>query len=172
MCGYRGAVATPREALLEQLRAAFPRTPIPEQPPGAYGWTYLDVPEVRALVEGKSWEDIDRVGLARRDDVMGFLGPELFAALLPAYLLAFIDARDGENPTGMLTQCLAKPDKSAGRGMGLGRPRFRALVAALTPAQRCAVAEALLLHAETHPDSDDDTRRALLYWAAYLPRPR
>ena len=164
-------MATPRDALLEQLRAAFPPSPIPPQPPGAYGWTYLDVPEVRALVEGKCWDAIDRVSLARRDDVMGFLAPELFVALLPAYLVAFVDARDGENPTGMLTQCLAKPDKSTGRGMGLGRPRFRAVVAALTGRQRRAVAEALLLFAEQHPDGDDEARRALRYWGAYLPRP-
>jgi hypothetical protein len=156
---------------LEQLRAAFPATPI--QSEGAFaqwGTSYPDARPYMEQLEGKRWDQLDRAYFARRSDALGFLGTHHLVAVLPVYLCALVEDGVWSPTAGMLTLILARP--LPGKNTGLGAARFEALIEALTDAQRTAVASALGAFAETDEDGSlGQAARAALdgHWKRYLP---
>lgn len=129
-------------AVLEEVRAAFPPEPIEAE--GAFepwGNSYPDAEPYGRQLDGRRWEELDAAYLVRRSDALGFLGTRHLAALLPVYLRSVLEDGVWSPATGMLTIILTRPAR--GRFKGLGKPRFEALVAALTAAQRRAVAATL-----------------------------
>jgi hypothetical protein len=128
--------------ILEQLRAAFPATPIHAK--GAFddwGTTYLDAATYLERIDGKTWQELDRAYLVTRSDALGFLGARHLVAVLPVYLSSLIEEGVWSPSADTLMVLLAKPGPEKRAGLKLDR--FDALVAALTPAQRAAIASVL-----------------------------
>ncbi|HWU90748.1 MAG TPA: hypothetical protein VN253_25960 [Kofleriaceae bacterium] len=158
-------------AVLEQLHAAFPAEPISAE--GAFadwGATYLDAAAYIEQLEGKSWTDLDRAYFLQRADALGFLGPRHLIAVLPVYLRSLVEDGVWSQAADTLILLLTKPGPEKKKGLKL--PRFEALVGALTPAQRTAIATLLSVFAMAD-ESGSLGRAALnalnLYWDAYLP---
>ena len=137
--------------LLEQLRTAFPAAPIESAGAfDAWGTTYLDAEDYMGRIDGKTWQELDRAYVGIRSDALGFLGTRHLVAVLPAYLSSLIEEGVWSPAADMLMVLLAKP--GPGKKTGLKLDRFEALVAALTPAQRAAVASVLSAFAASDPD--------------------
>lgn len=157
--------------ILDEIRAAFPATPI--QADGAFsqwGTSYPDARPYREQLDGKTWEQLDRAFIVRRSDALGFLGTQHLVAALPVYLSALIEEGVWSPAAGMLTLILAKP--VPGKDSGLGLARFGSLIEALTDAQRTVVAAVLRAFAETDEGGSlgDAAREALEgHWQLYLP---
>jgi hypothetical protein len=158
------------EAVLDQVRAAFPTTEIPADDAFAsWGRTYLDGEEYRAALKGKRWDQLDPAYIALRSDALGFLGTRALVAVLPAYLTALIEQGTASPVPGMLTLVLAPPDRETNNG--LGKKRFGEFIEAMTGPQRAAAAAALLRFGERYPETlVGDAARAAFdgHWKAYL----
>lgn len=127
---------------VDQLRTAFPPEPI--QGDGAFvqwGTTYSDVGLYTRAVDGKTWEQLDPNVLLANTDALGFLGTRHLIAVLPVYLRSVVEQGVMSPAAEMLPIIFARP--APGPSTGLGHARFDALVDALTPAQRTAIAAAL-----------------------------
>lgn len=157
--------------VLEQLRGAFPVEPISSA--GAFdswGTTYPDAEPYAKHLEGKTWEQLDPGYIIMRSDALGFLGTRQLVAVLPVYLRGLLEDGVWSASGDTLILLLTKPDP--GTKTGLKLQRFEALVAALTPAQRAAIATVLRAFAATDEGGSlGDRARAALerHWTAYLP---
>lgn len=158
------------QALVEQLRRAFPCAPIQAGDAfEAWGTTYVDADPYKEHLEGKSWEQLDRAYLLRRSDALGFLGTEHLIAVLPVYLRSLIEEGGWSPAAGMVTLILTRP--RGGKDSGLGHVRFDAFVQAMTEAQRSVVAGVLHAFAENHPEGalGEAARDAVEdYWKRFL----
>lgn len=113
-----------------RLRAAFPTRPLEFQQALTGG---TDEGEFRNAVDGKPWTDIDRSLIGRRSDVLSFLQPEYFVAVLPAFLQSLVE--DG-TATGVPDTLLVVLDRKS-------EPRLDKISALMSEGQRALVAEAL-----------------------------
>lgn len=157
--------------LLEQLHAAFPATPIHAK--GAFddwGTTYLDAVPYMERIDGKTWQELDRAYVVMRSDALGFLGTRHLVAVLPVYLSSLIEQGVWSPAADTLMVLLAKPGPEKKTGLKLDR--FEALVVALTPAQRAAIASVLSAFAAIDPDgSPGQAAHGAVekHWKVYLP---
>jgi len=157
--------------LVDQLRAAFPAKPI--QSEGAFhdwGATYPDAEPYAKQLEGRTWEEVDCAYLITRSDALGFLGTRQLVAVLPVYLRSLIEDGVWSHAADPLLLLLTKPGPDKKTGLKL--PRFEALVDALTPTQRSAIA--LVLSAFAATDETGSLGMAAhtalqRYWKTYLP---
>lgn len=113
-----------------RLRDAFPAEPL-DFAGALTGGT--DDGEFRNAVVGRKWPDVDRALIGRRSDVLSFLQPEYFVAILPAFLQALVE--DG-TATGAPDTLLVVLDRDQ-------EPRFDKIARLMTSSQRALVADAL-----------------------------
>lgn len=136
-----------KKDLDEQLRAAFPAEPIDGEAAFAqWGGSYPDAEGYARAVDGKTWEELDADYIVRRNDALGFLSTRELIQLLPVYLRSL-------NTDGVMSPAfdavlvkLTRPTSEP------RRRRFDAFVAALTTAQREAIASTLRQISEEAPD--------------------
>ncbi len=96
--------------------------------------------EFRNAVQGKPWTELDPSLIGRRSDVLSFLQPEHFVAVLPAFLRSLVTAEGvAMGVADTLTGVLDRDQE----------PRFDNIAAGMTDEQRAAVAEALEIFAST-----------------------
>ena len=157
-------------SVLAQVRAAFPAEPIDAA--GAFddwGMTYPDAEPYATHLEGKTWEQLDRSYIITRADALGFLGTQQLVAVLPVYLRSLLEEGVWSTSADTLILLLTKPDPRKKTGIKLAR--FEALVSALTPAQRAAIAKVLRAFAAMDDGGSPGERaRAALehHWNVYL----
>jgi hypothetical protein len=113
-----------------RLRDAFPAEPL-DFASALTGGT--DDGEFRNAVAGRKWTEIDHALIGRRSDVLSFLQPEHFVAVLPAFLQSLVE--DGTS-TGVPDSLLVVLDRDQ-------EPRFDNIARLMTAAQRGLVADAL-----------------------------
>ena len=113
-----------------RLREAFPAEPL-DFAGALTGGT--DDGEFRNAVVGKWWSEVDRAVIGRRSDVLSFLQPEYFVAILPAFLQSLVE--DG-TATGAPDTLLVVLDREQ-------EPRFDKIARLMTSSQRALVADAL-----------------------------
>ncbi len=153
------------------LERAFPKVPINmDLAFTEWGRTYPDAGEVRSFANGRTWDSLAARYLETHEDLFGFLGTDALADILPAALAAL---SRGASPHGALPYALAVVLKrpASGRSGGLGRRRYDALLARLSAAQQQAVAAALRLFIEEHPEAGpaEHIREALdSYWVELI----
>lgn len=163
--------STEREELLRAIDRAFPREPIAGA--GAFrdwGRSYPDAGEYAAQLDGKTWDQLDRAYLLRRDDALGFLGTQELVAVLPVYLRALVEDGAGIPAADMLMIVLKRPGTND--DPDLGRARFGALVDALTDAQKGVIARVLAGFVDRHAGGSPGERARVTldsYWRDYLP---
>ncbi|HEY1552295.1 MAG TPA: hypothetical protein VGG28_30925 [Kofleriaceae bacterium] len=116
--------------LVDRLRDAFPREPL-DFTSALTGGT--DDGEFRNAVAGRNWTELDRALIGRRSDVLSFLQPEYFVAVLPAFLRSLVE--DGTS-TGAADTLLVVLDREQ-------EPRFDTIIRRMTALQRVLVAEVL-----------------------------
>ena len=162
---------TKTEELLAAIDGAFPREPIS----GAnafrdWGTSYPDAPAYAAQLHGKTWDQLDRAYVLRRDDALGFLGTKELVAVLPVYLRSVVEDGANGGAADILTLIFRRPGTDD--EPNLGKRRFGALVDALTEAQKTVIARVLAHFVESY-DGSAPGERALAtldgYWRAYLP---
>ncbi|MEO7736049.1 MAG: hypothetical protein ABIY55_34145 [Kofleriaceae bacterium] len=112
-----------------------------------WGTTYPDAEPYAQHVEGKTWEEMDRSYMITRSDPLGFLGTRHLVAVLPIHLRSLVEQGVWSPSAETLILLVTKPD--AAKKAGLKLPRFQAMLAALTPAQRAVIAAILGAFAAT-----------------------
>lgn len=129
------------------LRAAFPAERIDGSAAFAqWGGSYPDAAAYRQAIDGKTWEQVDRSYIVKRDDALGFLSTRELVQLLPVYLRSVMEE-------GLLSPALeAVLVKLTRPKSGVSRARYEAFSAALSPAQRDAITAALQHLADQDPD--------------------
>lgn len=111
--------------------------------------------EFRNAVEGKPWTDVAPSLIGRRSDVLSFLQPAYFVAVLPAFLRSLVE--DG-TATGVPDTLLVVLDRTS-------EPRFDKIAALMTEEQRAVVAEALeRFAAGTTGRQETAARQAIESW--------
>jgi hypothetical protein len=155
-----------RKGFIEQLRSAFPAEPIRGEAAFAqWGGSYPDATAYEQVVDGKTWEQLDRAYILRRNDSLGFLSTQQLVQILPVYLLSVVEDGVMSPALDAVLVKLTRPTR------GPGRKRFDAFVAALDGAQRMAVSTALRFLTEEDPDGSPG-RAALAalddFWKEYL----
>lgn len=133
--------------LVEQLSSAFPAELIDGEAAFAqWGGSYPDAGAYAAAIDGKTWKELDAEFIVRRNDALGFLSTHQLVQVLPVYLRSLV--KDGVMSPALdaVLVKLTRPSSDPSRG------RFDALLAALSDAQRKAVAETLRQIAEDDPD--------------------
>lgn len=164
-------MAVDQESLLKMIDAAFPRVPIRSAEAFKDEWTsYPDGSSYMAELEGKTWDQLDRAFIVRRADALGFLDTPGLVAVLPVHLQSVVEDRAMSPAADMLMQLLTRPQR--GIKPGLGAPRFKALVEALTDAQQRAIASVMEDFAQCYGDDSPGlyARMALeSYWKDQLP---
>lgn len=136
-----------KQEFVKQLRSAFPAERIDgEAAFGQWGGSYPDASEYAQAIDGKTWEELDTEYIVRRSDALGFLSTQQLVQVLPVYLRSL--ANDGVMSPALdaVLVMLTGPTSKPSRG------RFAALVAALSRAQRKAIADTLRYIAEQDPD--------------------
>lgn len=152
---YRGTMHQTQADVLEQLRAAFPPTPLNFEGALTGG---LDEGAYREHVEGKTWEEIDRKYVLSRSDVLSFLETQHLIAVLPVYLRSLVE--DGTRTPVPDTVLLVLNRKK--------QERFEELINALDPAQHAAVIAVLELFATNESGQPAEAARAALErWKGY-----
>lgn len=131
----------------ETLRAAFPAERIDGRAAFAqWGGSYPDARAYRSAIDGKTWEQLDRAYIIKRDDALGFLSTRELVQLLPVYLSSLVEE-------GLLSPVLeAVLVKLARPKSGALQARYDALLAALSPVQSAAIAAALQHIVDQDPD--------------------
>jgi hypothetical protein len=155
-----------REDFIKQLRSAFPAEAIRGDAAFAqWGGSYPDAVPYERAIDGKTWEQLDRGYILRRNDALGFLSTRQLVQILPVYLLSIVEEGVMSPALDAVLVKLTRPAREP------GRERFDAFVAALDRPQRTAVATALHLLAEQDPDGSPG-RAALAavdnFWKEYL----
>lgn len=135
------------DEFVERLRSAFPAERIDGDAAFAqWGASYLDANEFARAIDGKTWEELDSSYIVRRNDALGFLSTRELVQILPVYLRSLVEE-------GLMSPALdAVLVKFTRPAREPARERFDALVGALTPSQRGAIASALHHIAEQDPD--------------------
>lgn len=113
-----------------RLREAFPAVPL-DFAQALTGGT--DEGEFRRHVDGKAWTELDPALVGRRSDVLSFLQPVYFVAVLPAFLKVLVEADPVCGAPDTLVVVLDREQE----------PRFEKVARHLTDAQRAMVLEAL-----------------------------
>lgn len=154
------------ENFIKQLRSAFPADAIRGDAAFAqWGGSYPDAGPYEQVIDGKTWEQLDRGYILRRNDALGFLSTQQLVQVLPVYLLSIVEEGVMSPALDAVLVKLTKPRSER------GRERFDAFVAALDRPQRTVVAAALRLLAEQDPDGSPG-RAALAainnFWKEYL----
>ena len=131
----------------EALRAAFPAEVIHGSAALAqWGGSYPDAAAFRKAIDGKTWEQLERSYIIKRDDALSFLSTRELVQLLPVYLRSVMEE-------GLMSPALeAVLVKLTRPKSGVTRARYDALLAALSPAQRDAITAALQHLADQDPD--------------------
>ena len=131
----------------EALRAAFPAEVIHGSAAFAqWGGSYPDAAAFRKAIDGKTWEQLERSYIIKRDDALSFLSTRELVQLLPVYLRSVMEE-------GLMSPALeAVLVKLTRPKSGVTRARYDALLAALSPAQRDAITAALQHLADQDPD--------------------
>jgi hypothetical protein len=124
--------------LQQQIADAFPPTKLVASTfAGPHDvWTsYPERNEFEAATDGRTWGDLDGAFVEAHFMALGWMTPSLFAALLPAYLLALVEGQSqNELPDFVLSQLTRREGHEAA---------YDARVAQLTEQQRAAVAAVL-----------------------------
>jgi hypothetical protein len=128
--GKEAVMKSKQGELGTRLRDAFPAEPL-DFASALTGGT--DDGEFRNAVAGRTWLEIDQALIGRRSDVLSFLQPEHFVAVLPAFLLSLVE--DGTS-TGAPDTLLVVLDREQ-------EPRFDKIARLMTASQRALVADAL-----------------------------
>lgn len=155
-----------RKGFIEQLRSAFPAEPIRGDAAFVqWGGSYPDAASYEQAVDCKTWEQLDRAYILRRNDSLGFLSTQQLVQILPVYLLSVVEEGVKSHALDAVLVKLTRPTREP------SRERFDAFVAALNGSQRTAVATAL--HFLTEEDLDGSPGRAALvaldnFWKEYL----
>ena len=131
----------------EALRAAFP----PERIDGTaafaqWGGTYPDAEAYRNAIDDKTWEQVDRVYIIKRNDALGFLSTRELVQLLPVYLRSVMEEGLMSSALEAVLVKLTRPKS------GATQARYDALLAAISPAQRDAIVAALQYLVDQDPD--------------------
>jgi hypothetical protein len=113
-----------------RLRDAFPAEPL-DFAGALTGGT--DDGEFRNAVVGKRWPEVDRALIGRRSDVLSFLQPEYFVAILPAFLQSLVEDGTATSAPDTLLVVLDREQE----------PRFAKISRLMTASQRALVADAL-----------------------------
>lgn len=158
--------------LYEQLRVAFPPTPIAAAAAFAQrGMFYCDATEYRARMDGKTWEQLDVEFFARRSDGLDFLGTPYLVMVLPLYLHLMLVFRPTSPVPETLLPALTKPEP------GDWPPhlhddaanRFAELTSSLSEAQKRVIAATLQEFCRSAPGEAPRARPALdRYWYQFL----
>jgi hypothetical protein len=102
-----------------------------------WGGSYPDAAAYRNAIDGKTWEQLDRAYIVKRNDALGFLSTRELVQLLPVYLRSVMEE-------GLMSPALeAVLVKLTRPRSGVTQVRYDALRASLSPAQRGAIAAAL-----------------------------
>jgi len=127
----------------EDLRTAFPAERIDGGAAFAqWGGSYPDATAYRNAIDSKTWEQLDRAYIIKRDDALGFLSTRELVQLLPVYLRSVMEE-------GLASPALVKLTRPTSVAT---RERYDALMAALSPAQRDTIVAALQHLVNQDPD--------------------
>ncbi len=132
--------------MIALLQRAFPLAPLDAETVvgGSHTSTYFsgndEAKYVKQLVEGKNWLSLDVASLDRHSDILFFLQPGQFAALLPAFLHVAVTRFDQFVPLvelllSLLTRDSKKPANFDRRISALSRMQQSAVAAVM----RCLV---------------------------------
>lgn len=121
---------TERDEFGARLLAAFPAEAL-DFTNALTGGT--DDGEFRDAVAGRKWTELDQALIGRRSDVLSFLQPEYFVAVLPAFLRSLVDEGTSTSVPDTLLVVLDRAQES----------RFDKISARMTDPQRAVVAGAL-----------------------------
>lgn len=111
--------------------------------------------EFRNAVDGKQWTELDQTLIGRRSDVLSFMEPKHFVAVLPAFLRSLVE--DGTKTSAPDTLVLVLDRDS--------EPRFDKIAKHLNADQRAVVIEALELFAtSTSGQPAEAARHAIESW--------
>ncbi len=132
-----------------RLRAAFAEQPLDFRDALTGG---TDGGKFRNAVDGKSWTELDQTLIGSRSDVLSFLEPEHFVAVLPAFLRSLVEEGTA---TGVHDTLMVVLDRAQ-------EPRFDKIVSRMTGEQRMLVAEALELFAAGTTGGQASTARELI----------
>ena len=131
----------------EALRAAFPAERISGGAAFAqWGGSYPDAAAYRNAIDGKTWEDLDRAYIIKRDDALGFLSTRELVQLLPVYLRSVMEEALMSPALEAVLVKLTRPKSVTTQA------RYDALLASLSSAQRDAIVAALQHLVDLDPD--------------------
>ncbi|HWO22452.1 MAG TPA: hypothetical protein VNO30_27025 [Kofleriaceae bacterium] len=124
-----------REDFIKQLRSAFPAEPIHGDAAFAqWGGSYPDAVPYEQAIDGKTWEQLDRGYILRRNDALGFLSTQQLVQILPVYLLSIVEDGVMSPALDAVLVKLTRPTRapagnalmhSSPRSMDLNVPRSR-----------------------------------------------
>jgi hypothetical protein len=132
-----------------RLRAAFPAEPLDFKDALTGG---TDGGKFRRAVDGRSWTELDPAWIGSRSDVLSFLEPAHFVAVLPAFLRLLVEEGTA---TGVHDTLMVVLDR-------VQEPRFDKIAARMTCDQRGLVAVALELFAASTTGGQADTARHVM----------
>ncbi|MBX3155782.1 MAG: hypothetical protein KF773_07275 [Deltaproteobacteria bacterium] len=132
-----------------RLRAAFPAEPLDFNEALTGG---TDGGKFRNAVDGKPWTELDQTLIGSRSDVLSFLEPAHFVAVLPAFLQALVEKGTA---TGVHDTLMVVLDREQ-------EPRFDKIASRMTDEQRVLVAEALELFAASTTGGQASTARQVI----------
>lgn len=131
----------------EALRTAFPAERIDGGAAFAqWGSSYPIATAYRNAIDSKTWEQLDRAYIIKRDDALGFLSTRELVQLLPVYLRSVMVEGLASPALEAVLVKLTRPKSVATRA------RYDALLAALSPAQRDTIVAALQHLVDQDPD--------------------
>jgi hypothetical protein len=149
--------------LLPELRAAFPPTAI--MAADAFERHCHGADEFRDAIDGKSWDRLDPVFMARECSALWFLSDRHFVELLPLYLHLLL-VMDIPRLSDCLMPRLTR--SVAGDPFCLHGERFDILESRFSGAQKSAVAATLISFLDKRPRDAPAAQRALdRYWGAF-----
>jgi hypothetical protein len=136
-----------------RLRAAFPAEPLDFNDALTGG---TDGDKFRRAVDGRPWTELDPTLIGSRSDVLSFLEPTHFVAVLPAFLRSLVEEGTA---TGVPDTLMTVLDRGQ-------EPRFDKIAARMTGEQRGLVGEALEIFAARATGGQADTARHVMNsWA-------
>jgi hypothetical protein len=143
----------------DTLRAAFPAERIDGGAAFAqWGGSYPDAAAYRNAIDGKTWAQLDRAYIIKRDDALGFLSTRELVQLLPVYLRSVMEEGLMSPALEAVLVKLTRPRSAA------TQVRYDALLSSLSSAQRDAILAALQHLVDQDPDGSigRDARAAKL----------
>ncbi|MEO6775054.1 MAG: DUF6714 family protein [Kofleriaceae bacterium] len=136
-------MSEPTRALYAELAAAFPAVKLhPTTFTAAKLWgAYTNDRSFEQATDGRAWSELSREVVEAHSAALGYMNPDAFIAVLPAYLVVLGDAGN-ELPAFVLGELTRKEDF---------RDVFDARVAQMTTQQRSVIAVLLEQLANTQP---------------------